>query len=149
MKLTTVTGNLFDLELPAIGHGCNCAGTMGAGIAVEFKRRYPAMYDEYRRRCQAEQFRLGDIFVWDADGLVIYNLATQPVPRPSATLDAIETSVRAALADAQHRALPRLGVPRIGAGLGGLAWNDVATVLARASADSDVELIVVSLPQHP
>jgi O-acetyl-ADP-ribose deacetylase (regulator of RNase III) len=146
MAFVSVTGDLFELGLPAIGHGCNCAGVMGAGIAVEVKRRFPAMYPEYRRRCRAGEFRLGDIFVWGASDPVVYNLATQPVPRPSATLDAIEASVRAALADADRRGLPRLGVPRLGAGLGGLAWVDVAEVLTRAGEQSAVELVAVSLP---
>jgi O-acetyl-ADP-ribose deacetylase (regulator of RNase III) len=147
MAFTTVTGDLFDLGLPAVGHGCNCVGAMGAGIAVEFRRRFPAMYEEYRRRCRQGGLRLGEVFVWDREpDIVVYNLATQPVPRPSATLTAIETAVRAALADAETRGLARLGVPRIGAGLGGLAWTDVAEVLRRAGEDSTVELIAVSLP---
>jgi hypothetical protein len=83
MSFTMVTGDLFDLGLPAIGHGCDCAGAMGAGVAVEFKRRFPAMHQEYRRRCRQGTFRLGDIFVWDQEpGLVVYNLATQSVPCP-------------------------------------------------------------------
>jgi O-acetyl-ADP-ribose deacetylase (regulator of RNase III) len=89
---------------------------------------------------------LGDIFVWPADALVVYNLATQPLPRPPASLDAIDTSLRAALGDAHQRGLTRLGVPRIGAGLGGLPWSDVRAVLDAATVDSPVELVVVSLP---
>jgi O-acetyl-ADP-ribose deacetylase (regulator of RNase III) len=145
MGLTAITGDLFELSLPAVGHGCNCVGAMGAGIAKEFRRRFPQMYSEYRQLCKSGQFQLGDIFVWQADGLLIYNLATQPVPRPSATLEAINASVRAALADAEQRSVPRLGIPRIGAGLGGLAWQDVAAVLDAAAADSAVDLLVVSL----
>jgi O-acetyl-ADP-ribose deacetylase (regulator of RNase III) len=149
MAFTVVTGDLFDLGLPAVGHGCNCAGAMGAGIAVEFKRRFPGMYQEYRRQCRQGSFRLGDVFVWDREpDLVVYNLATQPVPRPSATLTAIDTAVRTALGDAEKRGVARLGVPRIGAGLGGLVWSDVAQVLRRASEDSTVELIAVSLPER-
>jgi O-acetyl-ADP-ribose deacetylase (regulator of RNase III) len=146
MALTPVTGDLFELRLPALGHGCNCAGAMGAGIAVEFKRRFPDMYREYRSRCRQGRFVLGEIFLWEASDATIYNLATQPVPRPSATLQAIDTSVRAALADAEQRRKVELGIPRIGAGLGGLDWNDVADVLAGASEGSTVELVVVSLP---
>jgi O-acetyl-ADP-ribose deacetylase (regulator of RNase III) len=146
MPFSTITGDLFQSGLSAIGHGCNCSGAMGAGIAVEFKRRYPAMYQEYRKRCRDGLFQLGDIFVWEAPDVVIYNLATQPIPGPSATLSAIETSVRAAIADAASRGLPTLGLPRIGAGLGGLAWPDVATLLTRVGNDSDVNLTVVSLP---
>lgn len=146
MTFTMVTGDLFQLGLPAIGHGCNCVGAMGAGIAVEFRRRFPDMYEQYRELCAKGDFQLGDIFVWEAPGVVVYNLATQPIPQPSATLDAIDTSIRAALADAASRGLPRLGVPRIGAGLGGLTWVDVAEVLANAGEESPVELVAVSLP---
>jgi O-acetyl-ADP-ribose deacetylase (regulator of RNase III) len=146
MSFRMITGDLFALGLPAVGHGCNCAGAMGAGIAVAFKKRYPAMYREYRRRCADGRFRPGDIFVWEVPDLVIYNLATQPVPGPSAKLTAIDASVRAAIADAEGRRLPVLGIPRVGAGLGGLEWPDVAEVLAQASHDSPVDLVVVSLP---
>jgi O-acetyl-ADP-ribose deacetylase (regulator of RNase III) len=40
----------------------------------------------------------------------------------------------------------RLGIPRIGAGLGGLEWTDVAEVLTRAADESAVELVVVTFP---
>jgi O-acetyl-ADP-ribose deacetylase (regulator of RNase III) len=146
MPLHLIEGDLFELDVPALGHGNNCRGAMGAGIAVEFKRRYPDMYRAYRKRCLAGDFNLGDVFVWLAPDRVIYNLATQPVPEPSATLDAIERSVRAALDDAEQRGIRRVGIPRIGAGLGGLAWPDVESTLASVADDHPVELIVVSLP---
>lgn len=53
--------DLFASELPALGHGCNSAGAMGKGIAVEFRRRWPAMFDEYKRRCADGSFKLGDL----------------------------------------------------------------------------------------
>jgi O-acetyl-ADP-ribose deacetylase (regulator of RNase III) len=121
---------------------------MGAGIAVQFKRRHPAMYRAYRDRCRSGTFQLGDVFTWETeDGLVIYNLATQPAPGPSATLDAIGRSVTSALADASTRGIAQIGVPRIGAGLGGLVWGDVEAVLRDAAQSSTVNLIAVSLPQ--
>ncbi|HKD96407.1 MAG TPA: macro domain-containing protein [Micromonosporaceae bacterium] len=141
-----IDGDLFTAGLPALGHGCNCAGAMGAGIAVEFRQRYPGMFEEYRARCRDGRFRLGGMFVWQAPDVVVYNLATQPVPRPTATLDAIETSVGAALTDVAGRGLHALGLPTIGAGLGGLAWPDVTAVLERVAGGSDVELVVVSRP---
>ncbi len=119
---------------------------MGAGIALQFKRRYPDMYQEYRRRCAEDTFQLGNIFVWQAGGTVIYNLATQPRPGPSATLDAIRLSVSAALSDASHRNLTRLGIPRVGAGLGGLAWAEVRGMLEDGANASSIELVVVTLP---
>jgi O-acetyl-ADP-ribose deacetylase (regulator of RNase III) len=144
MSFTEVEGDLFTLGLPAIAHGCNCRGSMGAGIARQFRSRFPEMYAQYADRCRAGRFAPGDVFVWDAGEVVVYNLATQLKPGADARLDAISVSVRAALADAAERRIRRLGVPRLGAGIGGLDWNDVADVLHAAAATSTVELVVVT-----
>ena len=37
----------------------NCVGVMGAGIALEFKRRYPEYYEDYRERCKQGKVKLG------------------------------------------------------------------------------------------
>jgi O-acetyl-ADP-ribose deacetylase (regulator of RNase III) len=144
MPYTEVTGDLFAQGLPAIGHGCNCVGSMGAGIAAEFGRRWPEMYAAYRARCTAGTFRLGGFFAWDAGDVVVYNLGTQPRTEPSARVEAIAASVAAALADAAGRGIDRLGVPRVGAGIGGLAWPDVERALRAVAGASDVELVVVT-----
>lgn len=64
MPICFVSGDLFADEhcVQAFAHGCNCQGSMGAGIAKTFRARYPEMYEEYRRRCKAEPrlFNLSD-----------------------------------------------------------------------------------------
>jgi O-acetyl-ADP-ribose deacetylase (regulator of RNase III) len=145
MSFTEIDGDLLTSGLPAIGHGCNCRGSMGAGIARQFRNRFPDMYAAYADRCRAGTFKPGDVFVWATANVVVYNLATQLEPGRDARLDAIHNSVTAALADAAARRLPRLGVPRLGSGIGGLDWNDVAEVLHAAAVASPVELVVVTL----
>ena len=44
MPITFVTGDLFANRFQAQAHGCNCQGSMGAGIATGFRDRYAAMY---------------------------------------------------------------------------------------------------------
>jgi len=41
-------GNLFASERQTLVNTVNCVGVMGAGIALEFKLRYPAMFRRYR-----------------------------------------------------------------------------------------------------
>lgn len=41
-----------------------------------------------------------------------------------------------------------LGLPRVGAGIGGLEWADVREVLREVAAASPAELLVVELPSH-
>jgi O-acetyl-ADP-ribose deacetylase (regulator of RNase III) len=139
-------GDLFAADLPAIGHGCNCAGAMGRGIAVEFRRRWPEMFAEYKRRCAAGSFTLGEAFAWDAGDRVIFNLGTQQTWRAKAELWAVDAAVRKMIAWAESHAVPAIGLPRIGAGLGGLDWAVVARALEAASAGSGVRLVVFELP---
>ena len=82
MPVQFVEGDLFlnKYNAQAFAHGCNCVGSMGAGIAVEFKQRYPEMFEEYHRRCKAQprEFNPGDVFLWKAeDKPWVFNLATQ------------------------------------------------------------------------
>lgn len=138
-----VSGDLFATEnLPALGHGCNCAGSMGAGIAVEFKKRWPDMYEAYRQRCKDGQFQPGDVFVWEAPDRVIFNLGTQKTWRTKATLAAIEASLTKMLEVAATKRIARIGLPRIGAGYGGLAWEEVRELMTSVASASATTLVV-------
>lgn len=152
MSITHVTGDLFTTPgLDALGHGVNCIGRMGAGIAAEFRRRYPAMWSVYSLRCRRNELRPGGLFAWDdpSDGW-IYNLATQHGTGPRATLPAIQTSVQRMLAHARAAGVRRIGLPRIGCGLGGLDWTQVRRLLETLAApDPDIDLVLVSLPGEP
>src|SRR3954471_18615931 len=100
MPIAFVSGDLFANRVgaQALAHGCNCQGSMGAGIATGFRDRYPQMFAEYRRRCQARPrlFNLGDAFLWKGNGLPwVFNLGTQEgVWLARASYQAIETSLR-------------------------------------------------------
>lgn len=144
MTYREVKGDLFAQGMPAIGHGCNCRGTMNGGIAREVSKRYPQMHREYVDLCEASRFELGEFFAWEAPEFVVYNLATQKLPGANADLNAITTSVRSALADASHRGLSMLGLPKIGAGIGGLQWSEVSQALQAVAASSRVDVVVAS-----
>jgi O-acetyl-ADP-ribose deacetylase (regulator of RNase III) len=147
MPIEHRTGDLFEQpDLRALAHGCNCAGAMGAGIAVQFKKRWPAMYEEYRQRCSDGRFCPGDVFAWAADDTMIFNLGTEKHWRTGATIDFIERSARNLVTACAERGITAVGMPRIGAGYGGLAWPDVEAALLRAGGSSPLRMVVVSLP---
>ncbi|GAA0610887.1 hypothetical protein GCM10009547_11160 [Sporichthya brevicatena] len=143
MSIQERVGDLFDARgFGALAHGCNCAGAMGAGIAVEFRRRWPQMYEEYKHRCNAGSFSPGDVFIWPVAGLVIYNFGTQRTWRTKATIEAIGTAAQLMVRDARSRGIQAIGLPRIGAGLGGLEWPRVRALLGEVATDGGVRLIV-------
>ena len=142
MSYHELRGDLFAAHLPAIGHGVNCAGRMARGIAVEFASRWPDMYRYYQDICEGGALHPGDVMPWHAPGIVVFNLATQEHWRKNATLEAISRSVQKAMDIAHHEGIRKLGIPRIGAGLGGLDWADVSAVIKPIAHDHPVALMV-------
>ncbi|MBZ0289193.1 MAG: macro domain-containing protein, partial [Anaerolineae bacterium] len=130
-----------------LAHGCNCAGVMGKGIALEFKRRFPNMYAAYRQQCLQGEFKLGDVFVWRENGFMVFNLATQKRPGSTAEISAIEKSLSSMVELCKRLNIEKVGLPRIGAGLGKLDWEIVKEVVERIGASTTVTLLVFELNQ--
>jgi O-acetyl-ADP-ribose deacetylase (regulator of RNase III) len=119
---------------------------MGAGIAVGVRERYPAMYEEYRRRCKAEprEFNLGDCWLWiDRQRPHVFNLGTQETYwRGRASYEAIEQALAKMRAMADEAGICSIALPRIGVGLGGLSWKKVRAIIEKVFADWPGTLIV-------
>ena len=141
MPIEFVAGDLFAnrFEAQALAHGCNCQGSMGAGIATGFRDRYPPMYEKYRRRCKAQprQFNLGDVFLWKTtDQPWVFNLGTQEgVWRARASYEAIESALAGMRQQADREGITRIAMPRIGTGYGGLSWRKVRAIVEQVFAD--------------
>lgn len=148
MPIRFVAGDLFanEHQARAFAHGCNCQGSMGAGIAKGFRERYPTMYEEYRTLCKSEprRFNLGDAWLWkDEKQPWVFNLGTQEgYWRARASYEAIETALRLMREMADAERITRIAVPRIGVGYGGLSWKKVRTIIEQVFDDWSGDLIV-------
>lgn len=148
MPIEFVAGDLFDNvhHAKAFAHGCNCQGSMGAGVAIGFRERYPEMFEQYRARCKAKprEFNLGDVWLWKADDKPwVFNLGTQEgVWRARASYEAIETALKTMRKVADAEGIDSIAVPRIGVGYGGLSWKKVKEIIERVLSDWKGRLIV-------
>jgi O-acetyl-ADP-ribose deacetylase (regulator of RNase III) len=137
------TGDIFTTTADGIGHGVNCAGVMGSGIAVQFRSRFPGMYEPYRALCATGGLVPGECHVYRANPAGssqswVFNIASQRLPGPDATLEWLTAGVRAALVAAERRSVQVLALPQIGCGIGGLNWADARPVLADLAEQSPV-----------
>jgi O-acetyl-ADP-ribose deacetylase (regulator of RNase III) len=138
-------GDMFEGNLPALAHGCNIVGVMGAGVAAQMRQRWPSMYGVYHSMCVADNFRLGEVFMWEAldDGVTIFNLATQPMPGPTASKTAIAISLTRMVELARYLNIAEIGMPWIGCGIGGLRKSDLEEILSYFESDRSITLVVV------
>lgn len=153
MKLQYEVGDLLAADIPAIAHGCNCQGVMGAGIAQQIRAEWPDMYKHYRALCQAQKLHPGDLLPW-ADSMIVhdhiqwvYNLMTQNQPGRDATVGALVKSSLAMIEHATSYDIRIIGLPLIGCGIGGLDWKrQVQPALETIQATSDyVQLVIYTL----
>lgn len=146
--------DIFDSGSDAIIHCCNCFHTMGAGIALEIKRRYPAAYEadlstEYASRHKLGLFSIGRV----SDGNIKYvvNLYAQyGFGRERAHFDygAFEAGIRRVISWAEgENPKMTIGIPfKIGCGLAGGSWASVKDILEKNFSNTTVTGLVCIKP---
>ena len=73
-----IDGNLFNSQANIICHQCNCQGIMGSGVAAEVKRRYPHVFQTYRKDYLDNKLKLGYVcFATAKQDQVIANMCGQ------------------------------------------------------------------------
>ena len=142
-----VSGNLLDAKVDALVNPVNTAGVMGKGLALQFKKAFPANFKAYAAAAKTGELQVGKMFVFDAGGSVlprcIINFPTKRHWRSASKLEYIASGLLDLVAVVRERGLGSIAVPPLGSGLGGLAWHDVRPLLARALSElSDVDVQV-------
>lgn len=52
-------GDILQSKAQTLINTVNCVGVMGKGIALEFKKRFPAMFEDYAAKCERGEVRPG------------------------------------------------------------------------------------------
>ena len=66
MSYVEKKGNIFNSNAMAVVNTVNCVGAMGKGIALQFKKKYSDMFNEYRLACKQGYIKNGgDLWIWD------------------------------------------------------------------------------------
>jgi O-acetyl-ADP-ribose deacetylase (regulator of RNase III) len=138
-------GDMFTSDAPAQAQGVNVDGLMGAGIAPIFKRKHPAMFEEYARLCAEGVLLPGEVHAWVSPEITIFNVASQDRPGANARIEWLESSMSEALAQAEQMGFDRIAMPRIGCGIGGLDWADVEPLLERLAGEQTCDIEVWTL----
>lgn len=141
---TETTGNLLEADVDALVNTVNTVGIMGKGIALQFKRAFPENYETYRRACEDQTVRLGEMFVVETGALGrprwIINFPTKRHWRTQSRLPDIASGLDALCATIREREIKSIAVPPLGCGSGGLDWADVLPLILTRLDDLDTEV---------
>jgi O-acetyl-ADP-ribose deacetylase (regulator of RNase III) len=145
-------GNLFDSDAEALVNTVNTHGVMGKGIALEFKKRFPANYEFYRQACEQGQVQIGKMLVFPTQSLqpqYIINFPTKQHWRGRSKLEYIQRGLQDLVCVVQQQGIRSIALPPLGCGHGGLRWEQVKPLIEQAFASlPDVEVQVYE-PTEP
>jgi uncharacterized protein YwgA/O-acetyl-ADP-ribose deacetylase (regulator of RNase III) len=132
MAVKVLVGNLFDSQVQTLVNTVNCVGVMGKGIALEFKQRFPDMYQDYVERCKRQEVKLGKPYLYrQLFPPWILNFPTKDHWRSVANLASIVQGLEFLLQHYQEWGIESLAAPPLGAGQGQLEWRVIGPTLYR------------------
>jgi O-acetyl-ADP-ribose deacetylase (regulator of RNase III) len=127
-----LVGDMFETQAQTLVNTVNCVGVMGKGLALEFKKRFPDMYEDYVQRCAGKRVRLGEPYLyrrlfppW------ILNFPTKDHWRSASRLADIEAGLDYLEQHYAEWGIESLAVPALGCSNGGLEWRVVGPTLYR------------------
>lgn len=131
--ITLANGNLLAADVEALVNTVNCVGVMGKGIALQFKKAFPANFMAYARACKAGEVHLGAMFVFATGSLhnprFLVNFPTKQDWRSRSRIEDIRTGLQSLVAEIRGRRIRSIAIPPLGCGNGGLDWRDVRPLI--------------------
>jgi len=139
--IRTRVGNIFESEMQTLVNTVNCVGVMGKGLALEFKKRFPDMYEDYVARCNAKQVLLGKPYLYRR--LMppwILNFPTKDHWRSVSRLSDIIAGLEYLERNYREWEITSLAVPALGCSNGQLEWRVVGPTLYRYLSRFDIPI---------
>jgi len=144
-------GDLLRADVDALVNTVNTEGVMGKGIALQFRRAFPAMYNAYRAACQRGEVQMGRMLVWETGMATgpryIINFPTKRHWRSRSRLEDIDEGLAHLVQVVQERGITSIAVPPLGAGNGGLPWATVREHIATALSGLTDTRVLLFEPQ--
>ena len=141
------TGNLFNSECQTLVNTVNCVGVMGKGIALEFKKLYPKMFEYYKFACEPGEYRCleygGDLMLYTYTDLFadrkILCFATKEHWRNHSKIEWIERGLKRFIEDYKYWNITSIAFPKLGCNNGGLNWEkDVKPLMIKYLEPLDI-----------
>lgn len=134
-----LVGNIFESKAQTLVNTVNCVGIMGKGLALEFKKRFPEMYEDYVTRCKAKEVRLGEPYLYPR--LLspwILNFPTKGHWRSVSHLSDIVAGLEYLEKHYREWEITSLAVPALGCQNGQLEWHTVGPLLYQHLSRLDI-----------
>ena len=142
------TGDILKADAEALVNTVNCYGVMGRGIALQFKKKFPENFKQYKKVCDAGELSPGIMFFVFATEEIfnpryVINFPTKNHWKGRSKIEDIDSGLQALVDEVRRLGIRSIAIPPLGCGLGGLKWDEVRPRIELAFESlSDVSVFV-------
>lgn len=142
MPLHYLTGDIFTSKAQVLVNPVNCEGYMGKGLALAFKRRYPAMFAAYQQDCKKGRLRIGRPRLYQGNVTWILNFPTKDTWRADSELEYLEKGLEYFVSNYKRAEIKSIAFPKLGAQNGKLSWDDVGPLMVKYLSQVDIDVYI-------
>jgi len=132
-------GDILQSKAQTLVNTVNCVGIMGKGIALEFKKRFPEMFEDYAERCERKEVKPGVPYLYKT--LLppqIINFPTKDHWKSVSRIADVERGLKHLLSRYKEWGVTSLAIPPLGCGNGQLEWKAVGPLIYRYANKMDI-----------
>lgn len=134
-------GSIFDADVDAIVNPVNCVGAMGKGLALEFKKRYPAYFLNYQSACKANELAPGKLLIYPNEKpLFIISFPTKIHWKNKSEYGFIVEGLFQLYKMCFNNPIKSIAIPALGCGLGGLEWKVIEEMITITFESTDIDV---------
>lgn len=149
-----IEGDIFDSPAQVIVNTVNTVGVMGKGLALSFKKRYPDMFENYKKVCEKHQLSIGKLMLHQEADHWILLFPTKENWRNPSKLEYIEKGLMKFVSTYTEKHITSIAFPKLGCGNGELDWNLVRPLMERYLKPLPIDVYIYlgvnndNLPEH-
>ncbi len=140
MSINIITGNIFTSKCHVVVNTVNCVGVMGAGIALEYRLRYPEMHLRYIDLCAGNQINIGTLWIYKAHDRWILNFPTKKHWKYPSKIEYLRDGLDKFLKTYKDKEIQSIAFPLLGADKGGIPADQSLSTMVSFLENADIPI---------
>ncbi len=133
-----VKGNLFTSKAQTLVNTVNTVGVMGAGIALEFRLRFPEMFEKYLELCKRKQISIGKLWLFKAKDHWILNFPTKIDWKDDSKIEYLEKGLQKFVDSYKEKGITSIAFPVLGSRHGNIPEEESILIMQRYLCKIDI-----------
>ncbi|WP_081008648.1 macro domain-containing protein [Xanthomonas arboricola] len=129
--LSYLRTSILKSDAQTVVNTVNTVGVMGKGLAAEYRRLYPEMFERYREICSNQLLEIGKLWLWKGPTQWVLNFPTKTHWRQPSKIAYVEAGLKKFSQTFEERGVTEVAFPRLGCGNGGLDWDEIRPMMEK------------------